>query len=298
MNDYQYRTSEYCRKPFVLRKSHIDEDIFRAVLIEEEYGYLRFAEEPNVIVDAGANIGTASVYFANKYPKAKIYAIEPAEDNYEILCLNAKAYDNIIPVHAALMGEEGTGYVQDVGSVLGYRVHLGMGGEVTCHSIVSFCKEFGISHIDLLKIDIEGAEKDVFQHTDRWLPMVDAIAVELHERYVKGCNKTVFDALEREFPWEWIGGENYFFVREKCAFPVVPCGFKTEKPQKLLSEVLNSVQEEKDQELKKRDAVIEELVCVRDSKDQELKKRDAVIEELICARDGKNRGLKSKIKFW
>lgn len=96
MLDIQYRTSEHCEKPFAMRKNHIDEDIFKSVLVEEEYGYLRFAEEPSVIIDAGANIGTASVYFANKYPKAKIYAIEPAADNYEILCLNAKAYDKFL----------------------------------------------------------------------------------------------------------------------------------------------------------------------------------------------------------
>ena len=52
MLDIQYRTSEHCEKPFAMRKNHIDEDIFKSVLVEEEYGYLRFAEEPSVIMRA------------------------------------------------------------------------------------------------------------------------------------------------------------------------------------------------------------------------------------------------------
>ena len=46
--------------------------------------------------------GFASIYFANKYPGAKIIAIEPEQSNFELLKDNIAPYPNIIPIQAAL----------------------------------------------------------------------------------------------------------------------------------------------------------------------------------------------------
>jgi FkbM family methyltransferase len=55
-----------------------------------------------VIIDAGANIGLSALFFANKYPDAKIFAIEPEETNYKLLELNTKPYNNVCLIKAAL----------------------------------------------------------------------------------------------------------------------------------------------------------------------------------------------------
>jgi hypothetical protein len=48
-----------------------------------------------------------------------------------------------------------------------------------------------------LKIDIEGAEKEVFQHgMNQWIDQVDTIAVELHDRFQPGCHKALVDSLK------------------------------------------------------------------------------------------------------
>jgi hypothetical protein len=61
--------------------------------------------------------------------------------------------------------------------------------------ISSLIRDFGIDHIDLLKIDIEGAEKEVFEACD-WQDRLDSIVIELHDRYTPGCSEVVNSALQ------------------------------------------------------------------------------------------------------
>ena len=51
--------------------------------------------EPRFIVDVGSNIGLVSIYWAKKYPDAKIISVEPEQSNYEILRINTNPYKNI-----------------------------------------------------------------------------------------------------------------------------------------------------------------------------------------------------------
>lgn len=90
-----------CRFPFVLRFPSSDPDTFEQIFVSNEYDFL-VETQPQIIVDAGANIGLASIYFANNYPEAKIIAIEPEQSNFELLKKNVAPYPNIIPLQAAL----------------------------------------------------------------------------------------------------------------------------------------------------------------------------------------------------
>ena len=64
---------------------------FAAGLIRREYD-CSFAADPKVIIDGGANIGTASIFNANRYPGARIYAIEPDPSNFDMLQKNTRNY--------------------------------------------------------------------------------------------------------------------------------------------------------------------------------------------------------------
>ena len=66
-----------------------DLDGAKKSLYEREYSNIQCAD-PSVIIDAGANIGTSSIFFAKKYPDAKVFAIEPEQGNYDILQKNTK----------------------------------------------------------------------------------------------------------------------------------------------------------------------------------------------------------------
>src|SRR6202012_3041239 len=73
--------------------------------IDKEYN-INIGFEPKFIIDGGANIGMASVYFKNRYPKATIIAIEPDKGNAEILNANVAGYDNIFVKQAGLWSKK------------------------------------------------------------------------------------------------------------------------------------------------------------------------------------------------
>ena len=70
------------RFPFHLRIPSSDMFTYEQVYLKREYDFVAH-ESPRVIVDAGANIGLASLYFANRFPKARIIAIEAEATNYK-----------------------------------------------------------------------------------------------------------------------------------------------------------------------------------------------------------------------
>ena len=49
--------------------------------------------------------------------------------------------------------------------------------------------------IDILKIDVEGAERAIFERKPAWLSRVRALLIETHDQFVPGCSQAVFDAL-------------------------------------------------------------------------------------------------------
>jgi tRNA G46 methylase TrmB len=82
------------KHPVLLRKNTTDIPTFNEVFYWGEYAF-DIPKAPETIVDCGANIGLASVYFANRFPNAKIIAIEPEQSNFEMLQKNAAPYPNI-----------------------------------------------------------------------------------------------------------------------------------------------------------------------------------------------------------
>jgi hypothetical protein len=53
-------------------------------------------------------------------------------------------------------------------------------------------EEFRIDRVGILKVDIEGAEKEVFSGAASWIDRVDGIIIELHDRMKRGCSRTFF----------------------------------------------------------------------------------------------------------
>ena len=72
------------------------------VLDGKEYDFA--VDRPSVIIDAGANIGLASIWFASKFPEARILAIEPEKSNYELLVRNVEPLHHVTPKFMLLCG--------------------------------------------------------------------------------------------------------------------------------------------------------------------------------------------------
>jgi FkbM family methyltransferase len=214
-------TRKDCRHPFCLRVPTSDVATCWQIFVHKEYDFL-VAEQPQVIVDAGANIGLASISFANRFPQALILAIEPESSNFEMLLLNTEPYPNIRPLQAALWNRNEEIDLLDPG--LGKWGFMTGAGDVADQLPATFrhrvrgitieqvmC-EFALAKIDILKLDIEGAEREVFSDTSSWIGKVDAIIVELHERMKIGCEQS-FARGARGFRDRWTQGENIYLSR-------------------------------------------------------------------------------------
>lgn len=211
------------RFPFTLRNFSSDVPTFMQVFIKQEYSF-SVTSSPEVILDAGANIGLASIYFATKFPNTKIISIEPEESNFKLLQINSNPYKNIIPVQAALWNKNGIidlidpglghwGFMTDKENnqekPLGLYKH-----KVSSITIDKLMKTYGADAIDILKIDIEGAEKEVFNDSSAWIGKVRALIIELHERMKPGCNRSFYNG-SNGFDCEWSQGENIYLSRGK-----------------------------------------------------------------------------------
>ena len=210
-----------CKHPFWLRVPSSDVPTYDQVFIKEEYRFL-VESPPEIIVDAGANIGLASIYFANKYPDAKIIALEPEQSNFELLKKNVSPYRNIVPVQSALWDKNEKINLVDPGlGEWGFRTEVKNSAEnpreKICHQVTAMTvdriiKEFNLEKIDILKIDIEGAEREVFTDTSAWIEKVSSLIVELHERFRPGCNRS-FYCGSNGFDKEWRRGENVYLSK-------------------------------------------------------------------------------------
>lgn len=209
------------RHPVHLRMRTTDVWLCRQILIDEQYEY-GCSTQLRVIVDAGANIGLASIFYANRYPEAKIIAIEPERSNYELLRKNVELYSNVIPIRAALWSKKMNLYGSgNLASHHAYQVTEANGSSdahsetIAGLSLEDLIAEFGVEQIDLLKVDIEGSEKEVFRDSTSWIERVGTIAIELHDWIQSGSSEIVHNSAQG-FAVRWKQGETNYFARTRC----------------------------------------------------------------------------------
>ena len=77
-------------------------------------------------------------------------------------------------------------------------------------------EQYSCDYIDILKMDIEGAEKEVFETSGSWIDRVRTIIVESHDRLKTRCSRSIYSAT-KDFELEWCKGETTFFVRKEYA---------------------------------------------------------------------------------
>lgn len=139
--------------------------------------------EPRLIVDAGANVGYVSVYYANRYPDARIVALEPDDRNFALAQQNCAGYPSIELLRAGLWPHDArlSTVEPDVGyKSWGIRTEETNSGGIEGVSIPTLLGRLGEERIDLLKLDIEGAEIPLFANADDWLPCVGIVLIETH----------------------------------------------------------------------------------------------------------------------
>ena len=182
-----------------------DPCVFDQVFVREEYkhalGLLANTykqEKIATILDVGANIGCASLYFHTLFPTAHIFSLEPEESNYKRLQRNISLNfnSNIIPHRAALATQPGKLQIsRDFrdGKEWGARFvkyHDSQDSDMQHADAIDIWGLFeksGFNKVDLLKIDIEGAEADLLRNSEFKLFIknkVKRLVIEVHEEFI------------------------------------------------------------------------------------------------------------------
>lgn len=193
----------FLKSAIYLRNNISDKAIFSQVFVEKQYSPYKYTfPEIETILDAGANIGMASVFFATLFSKAKIIAIEPDKNNFELLQQNTADYPQVTCLQTALWDKNEDIKIANpdslAASFMVESAKSGSGQQITLKGtgVATILSNAGWEKFDLLKIDIEGAEKEVFSGDTSWLKGVKLMIIEMHDRYKPGCTKAVFKALE------------------------------------------------------------------------------------------------------
>ncbi len=202
-----------------LRKDQSDPLIFEQIFCEQQYNFIHpNPETVKWIIDAGANIGLAAVYFSSKFPNATIISIEPDKDNFELLKKNTSNYGNVHCINAALWHREESLTINNKEEKsAGYMVESSSNNTqetLTGITIKKIIDEYNIDNISLLKIDIEGAEKEVFTHSaSQWIEKTNCIVTELHDWLKPGTSKAFFKEMSNHNWTTYIKGENIICLK-------------------------------------------------------------------------------------
>lgn len=202
-----------------LRPRNSDYQVFSQIFCGNQYNF-DLEYNPKVIVDAGANIGLSTVFFANKYPDAMVIAVEPETDNFRILQLNTEQYKNVVVIQRALWHQDGFVMMHDSGlGDWGFQVASATSKadntvKIPTITVPDLISSYHIEKIDLFKIDIESAEKYIFGDSSRWIDYVNVIAIELHDFLLPGCSRTFYRAT-LDFDTQYNVGENVILMKSK-----------------------------------------------------------------------------------
>jgi FkbM family methyltransferase len=150
---------------------------FIDVVLDDEYGLRQIAGPIGVIVDIGANIGTFTNFARDRFPGARIDAYEPSPETAAYARFNTD--DPLTTVYEeGVAGSDGHADMVELGASNIARTEVADDGAITLTSFATVIARAG-GHIDLLKVDCEGAEWD-FMNDAVLFAHVDRIRMEYH----------------------------------------------------------------------------------------------------------------------
>ena len=121
------------------------------------------------VLDIGANVGATALYFSRIFPNARIYAFEPAPDNFAVLAKNVANCDRIRAFNFALGAADATLELYSSDNPInfgGYSLHAAGSDtsrktSIPVRKVATVLAELAIGAVDIVKVDTEGAEWDI-----------------------------------------------------------------------------------------------------------------------------------------
>lgn len=183
-----------------IRYFNSDLRVFYQIFIEENYRFFPHGFEPTIIVDLGANVGYSSIWFHKVFPKSNIIALEPEDENFKILQSNTNSIGRISVLKKAIWHKDEELFIINPNALSWSfetsKIKKNGSKCIDGISMGSLMKKFNLDRIDLLKIDIEGAEFELFKNEPLdWLENVGSIMIETHDKKQPGTSKLVDSVL-------------------------------------------------------------------------------------------------------
>jgi len=178
----------YCRIPNEAREA------LRTFSVRNPWEKCPLPETAERIVDVGAHLGLSTLYWSMRYPQAQLDAVEMDAANAarcrELFAANGL---NARVTHAAIAA--GTGLMTYTRHASDSRHRLddlgekfeGLSGDsltVDGMTLANVFDAIGVERVDILKVDIEGAEEFLLRSVGDWAPRVKFLLLELHHNIV------------------------------------------------------------------------------------------------------------------
>jgi FkbM family methyltransferase len=160
-------------------------DVYKQILAE--------GNKP-VIVDCGGHIGLSAVWFASRFPEAAVYSVEPDTANFQMLQQNTRAYPNIVPIQGGIWSQSCLLEISNPKSgSASFRVREVPEGAnpegaavLQGYALGDIVGRDVANRLFLVKMDIEGAESEVFRRPADWMSSAAIMIIELHDWLMPG----------------------------------------------------------------------------------------------------------------
>jgi FkbM family methyltransferase len=179
----QVAAGQHFRFPWGLVEFHSASDLrgqYAEIFLRRHYAFRPDRPDP-VILDAGGNIGMSAIWFKREYPQSRVTVFEADPDLTNVLRRNlaAAALPDVHVEEAAVWVADGTVTFDNQGADKG-AVREGAGIRVRAFDLASHLP----AQVDLLKLDIEGAEYAVIDrlHATGGLRGIRNLVAEFHVR--------------------------------------------------------------------------------------------------------------------
>jgi len=204
--------------PFYLFKTDVCFQIANDIFAGVTYPIIPLVSGVKTVVDVGANVGAASVYFATAYPEAQVYALEPGSSPLLLLRQNVEPLRKVKVFPFGLHSSEKTlslfhGKNDCVESSLSCSARTSSESEqIRLVSASQFLSQQGIDKVDVLKIDTEGCEVPILRSLAHYLPEVKVLYVEYHSER----DRRLIDRMLAETHVLWRGHVTFAYRGEFC----------------------------------------------------------------------------------
>lgn len=183
-----------------------DPEVFEQIFKFQEYSpvmaLIQDKKRKLKMIDAGANIGLTTIYFKCFFDDIEVVAVEPDKENFELLsrnfaanqisvkgCINSALWNvntNLKTTSSFRDGRSWSVTVEEAGK---------MESDLQGVTLAALFDQFNLETLDLLKMDIEGAEKYIFQDAEaigHLLRRTKYFSIEIHDEV---CDR---GAIERQ----------------------------------------------------------------------------------------------------